>query len=249
MRGENSLQQRLVLAGPSGVDHDAGKRQVLHVIDGQSKIVEPCRLGLKIVGRQQNRGINRAGEQRRGARDRGTGKDHIELARLDAVRLQHALDINARDVFWAAERDDLALELLEALDGRLGKQGVWRRLNFDPYDCNRRAHSDRAHRVDKAGRYGDIERSGRNLLNHRSARLHVKHIELHILRCKEPFLHPDENRPEIRRWLPHRADRNRVCRPPRRRRYDPPCQEKHTEDAAGPTMHDCLRYRLSIWAR
>ena len=81
-----------VLRRPIPVDHGARERQFRRVVDRQAEIVEARRRGLEIERRQQDRGIDRAGLQRRRARRGRAREHHVELARLDAVRRQHALD-------------------------------------------------------------------------------------------------------------------------------------------------------------
>ena len=75
------LQRRLVGVGPRHIDRGSGERQVLHIIHRQAEAVESLRLRLKVERRQENRGIDRAGEQRRSARRRGAGEHHVEVAR------------------------------------------------------------------------------------------------------------------------------------------------------------------------
>ncbi len=113
--------------------------------------------------------------------------------------------------FGAAERDHLALELLEALDGGLRQQRIGRRLHLDAHDRDRRAHPDGAHRVDQAGRHADIERAGGDLLHQLRARLHINDVDLQVLGGEEPLVEADEDRPEIGRGLCPRFRRSRSC--------------------------------------
>ena len=112
VHGEEAPQQVRVLRRPVRVHHRAGERQFLRVVDGQAEIAEARRLGVEVERRQQDRGVDRAGLQRLEARRGRAREHHVELARLHAVRRQHALEIHLGDVLRAADRDDLALEVL-----------------------------------------------------------------------------------------------------------------------------------------
>src|SRR5262250_2698807 len=70
-------------------------------------------------------------------------EDHVEFAGFDAVRLEHALDIDARDVLRAAERHHFALQLLHAFDGGLRNERDGRHLHIDAQDGDRSTHLDR----------------------------------------------------------------------------------------------------------
>src|SRR6478609_2136402 len=58
------FDRAFVGAGPIGVHRHAGERHI-DVIHGIAEIVEPCRLGVEIERRRQDRGIDRAGLQSR----------------------------------------------------------------------------------------------------------------------------------------------------------------------------------------
>ena len=67
------------------------------------------------------------------------------------MRLKHPLGENAGDVFKSADADDLAFEILDFLDLRLGKQRIRRRLDHNANERHRRAFVDGPDRIDHAG--------------------------------------------------------------------------------------------------
>ena len=70
------FDRAFVGAGPIGVHRHAGERHI-DVIHGIAEIVEPCRLGVEIERRRQDRGIDRAGLQSRKSRRRCARKRRV----------------------------------------------------------------------------------------------------------------------------------------------------------------------------
>jgi hypothetical protein len=210
LRPQDLFQRALVIVRPGDIHCHAGERQVLHVIDGKAQAVKAPFDGLEVERREQNGGIDRARHQRRGPRRRCAGKHHVKLAGLDAVRLQHAFDVDAGNVFGAAKRDQLALQIGEALDARLGDEIVGRCLHFQAQDGDWCAHADRAQGIDQPGRNADVERTGRDLLHQRRARLHIEDVRLDPFSGIKALFDADQGRPHIGRGLPDRAEDKRL---------------------------------------
>jgi hypothetical protein len=179
------------------------------------------------------------------ARGGCAGEDHVEFAGFDAVRLEHALDIDARDVLRAAERHHFALQLLHAFDGGLRYEREGRHLHIDAQDGDRSTHLDRTHRIDEADRHADVERSGGDLLHRDGVRLHVEELGFDALVGKVSLVYRDHDRPEIDRGLPDHPDGHFV-RAARVRRDEDGCDESQHGNSMDHNLraHDTPDYLL-----
>ena len=128
---EKSLQHVGVRLRPGTVDRHAGERHVGQNVEGEAEIGIAGRLGEEIERHGEQRGVDRAGFQRREPRAGGAGEYQIIVAGFQSVRRQHPLGEDARDVLGAADDDGLALEILDCLDFGLGEKRIGRRLDDD----------------------------------------------------------------------------------------------------------------------
>src|SRR5262249_56576227 len=104
----------------------------------------------------------------------------VVVGGLDPIGYRHAFEIDAGDVFRTADRDGFALEVLPSLDRGLRQERVWGRLHLDPHNRNRGALVDGADWIGESGRQRNIQRSRRELLGQRGARLDETEIELEV---------------------------------------------------------------------
>ena len=116
-----------VLLGPGHVRGPNGERNVLGIGLGVTQVREAERNRLGIGRVVEDRGINPTGGQRGEAVSGRLGEDEIDVARFQSGRGQERLDVNERDVVIASDADQLALEIRDLLDGRLGEDRVGRR--------------------------------------------------------------------------------------------------------------------------
>src|SRR5207253_9113646 len=102
----------------------------------------------------------------------------IDVARFQSGRGQERLDVNERDVVIASDADQLALEIGDLLDGRLGEYRVGRCHNVADNDLHRRALQRRAGESGVAA-MAETERAGSELLGAAAARRHE--VEFYIV--------------------------------------------------------------------
>src|SRR5215831_486129 len=177
----------------------AGLRQVAGIVANQSNVAEAEPLRLETGRRDQHGRVDRAGFQRGEARTARSDDEDVVVALLEAVRNQHAIEINTVDIAQTADSDRLAFEVLDRLDARLCQHRVVGRLTDDPQYCNRRAFLDRVDRLDHSIDCNQIQRAGGKLLDETGCRRPKNDIELDPALGEKSFPYSNQDRPSPRR--------------------------------------------------